>query len=158
MPTIARTGTVPVRRFAAWAIGPWMILLLAGLGFVQYLRQAQYLYLVAALAVIAVSAGCILRQAWARDAMRVLAVLLALGALYSLMLDVTHWGDFERARRHVLAQSPALAELGLWMIDRAQRIREVSVAIKVVAMPLLLWLAWALGRPAVRPQFRTRRR
>ena len=157
MPTVTPSAALPGRRFAAWAIGPWMILLLAAVGFVQYLRQAQYLWLLAALAVIAVSAGCILRQAWARAAMRVLAVLLALGALYSLALDAAHWGDFDRARQHVLAQSPALAELGLWMIDRAQRIREVSVAIKLVAMPLLLWLAWTLGRPAVRAQFRTRR-
>jgi hypothetical protein len=30
------------------------------------------------------------------------------------------------------------------------------LALKAVAIPLLLWLAWQLGRPAVRAQFRRR--
>ena len=33
----------------------------------------------------------------------------------------------------------------------------IAVAIKFVGVPVLLWLAWWLGRPSVRAQFRSRR-
>jgi hypothetical protein len=42
------------------------------------------------------------------------------------------------------------------MIARAERTWQVGLALKAVAIPLLLWLAWQLGRPAVRAQFRRR--
>lgn len=144
------------RRFAAWAIGPWLLLLVAAMGGVQYLKHGDYIYLLAALLVIAVSAGCILRQAWARVAMRWMAVLLALWALISAGLMLQHWGDFERARQQVQAQ-PKLGEVLIWMIDRAQRTWQVGLALKVIAIPLLLWLAVVLGKPAVQAQFRPRR-
>lgn len=142
--------------FSLWAIGPWVVLLLAGMGFVQYVRHGEYLYLFAAVVVIVVSAGCILRQAWARPTMQVLAVLLALWALLSGVWMLQHWGDFEVARQHALAR-PELGRIALWMIARAQRMWEVALALKVVAIPLLLWLAWSLGRAQVRAQFRSRR-
>lgn len=141
--------------FSPWAIGPWVVLLLAGLGFVQYLRHGEYLYLGAALVVIVVSAGCIMRQAWARSAMQLLAVLLALWALISGIWMLQQWGDFETARQHALAQ-PQLGQVMLWMIARAERTWQVALVLKAVAIPLLLWLAWALGRADVRSQFRSR--
>jgi hypothetical protein len=156
MPLAIRTDTAAARRFAPWAIGPWVLLLLAGLGFVQYLRHAEYAYLLAALLVIVVSAGCILRQAWARSTMRLLAVLLASWALASGVLMLQHWGDFEIARQHAWAQPP-LGPIALWMIMRAQRTWQIGLALKALGIPLLLWLAWQLGRPAVHAQFRRRR-
>jgi hypothetical protein len=48
--------------------------------------------------------------------------------------------------------------MALWMIARAQRTWQVGIALKLAAIPALLWLAWQLGRPAVRTQFRSRRR
>jgi energy-coupling factor transporter transmembrane protein EcfT len=157
MPLAARVDPASARRFSAWAVGPWVLLLFAALGFVQYLRHAEYIYLAAALLVIVVCAGCILRQAWARPAMQVLAVLLALWALASGVLMLQQWGDFDTARQHALAQ-PQLGEVALWMIARAERTWQVGLALKVVAIPLLLWLAWQLGRPTVRAQFRPRPR
>lgn len=152
----SRTDAASIRRFAAWAIGPWVLLLLAALGCVQYLRQAEFPYLVAALLVIVVCAGCILRQAWSRPAMQVLAVLLAVWSLVTAVLMLQQWGDFELARQHARAQ-PQLGELALWMIARAQRTWRVALGLKLVAIPALLWLAWQLGRPVVRTQFRSRR-
>ncbi|GAA0887650.1 hypothetical protein [Rhodanobacter soli] len=157
MPLAARVDPASARRFSAWAVGPWVLLLFAALGFVQYLRHAEYIYLAAALLVVVVCAGCILRQAWARPAMQVLAVLLALWALASGVLMLQQWGDFDTARQHALAQ-PQLGEVALWMIARAERTWQVGLALKAAAIPLLLWLAWQLGRPAVRAQFRPRPR
>jgi hypothetical protein len=156
MPLAVRADTASARRFSLWAVGPWVALLLAALGGVQYLRHAEYTYLAAALVVIAVCAGCILRQSWARPAMQVLAVLLAAWALVTGVLMLQQAGDFETARQHAMAQ-PQIGQIALWMIDRAQRTWQVALVLKVIAIPLLLWLAWQLGRPAVRAQFRRRR-
>lgn len=152
MPLTVRTKPSSTRRFAVWAIALWILLLIAALGCVQYLQHAEYAYLLAALIVVVVCAGCILRQAWARPAMRVLAVLLALWALATGMLMLQHAGDFETARMHALAQ-PQLGDVAVWMINRAERTWQVGLALKALAIPLLLWLAWQLGRPMVRAQF-----
>ena len=148
--------TLSADRFSAWMIGLWVLLLLAAMGCVQYLQHGDYAYLLAGLVVIVVCVGGILRQAWARPVMRVLALLLALWSLVTGVLMLQHVGDFERARQHALAQ-PQLADMALWLIARAQRTWQVGIALKALAIPLLLWLAWTLGRPGVRAQFRARR-
>ncbi len=145
------------RRFSVWLVGLWVLLLFAALGAVQYLQHGEYPYLVAALLVIVVCAGCILRQAWARPAMQVLAVVLAAWALLTGVLMLSQWGDFALAREHAMAQ-PQLGDVALWMIARAQRTWQVALALKALAIPLLLWLAWQLGRSDVRARFRPRRR
>jgi len=157
MPLAVRAAPASTRRFSAWAVGPWVLLLFAAMGFVQYLRHAEYVYLAAVLLVIVACAGCILRQAWARPTMQLLAVLLAVWALASGVLMLQQWGDFDTARQHALAQ-PQLSDVALWMIARAERTWQVGLALKAAAIPLLLWLAWQLGRPAVRAQFRPRPR
>jgi hypothetical protein len=156
MPSAVRAEPPSARRFAVWAMGPWILLLIAAMGGLQYLQHAEYAYLAAAMVVIVVCAGCILRQSWARSTMRVLAVLLALWALVTGVLMLQQWGDFERARQEALAQ-PQLGEVALWMIARAQRTYEVVLALKAIAIPLLLWLSWLLGRPSVSAQFKRRR-
>ena len=156
MPLAARTEPPSARRFAVWAIALWVLLLIAALGCVLYLQHGEYAYLLAGLLVLVVCAGCILRQAWARPTMRVMAVLLALWALATGVLMLQHAGDFEAARQHALAQ-PQLVDVAVWMINRAQRTWQVGLALRVLAIPLLLWLAWMLGQPAVRAQFRSRR-
>lgn len=159
MSPAARTPTseTPTRRFAAWAIIPWVMLLLAALGFVQYLRHGEYLYLGGVVVVIVVCTGCIMRQAWSRPAMRVLALLLALWSLTTAVLMLQQLGDFEVARQHAAAQ-PQSRDLALWLVARAERIWHVGIALKVLATPVLLWLVLQLGRPGVRIQFRPRRR
>ncbi len=151
-----RAGAPRSHGFSAWMIGLWVLLLLAAMGCVQYLQHGDYAYLLSGLVVIVVCVGGILRQAWARPVLRALAVLLALWSLVSGVLMLQHAGDFERARQHALSQ-PQLAEIALWLIARAQRTWQVGIALKALAIPLLLWLAWTLGRPGVRAQFRARR-
>jgi hypothetical protein len=73
------------------------------------------------------------------------------------VLMLQQWGDFDTARQHARAQ-PQLSDVALWMIARAERTWQVGLALKAAAIPLLLWLAWQLGRPAVRAQFRPRPR
>jgi hypothetical protein len=87
--------------------------------------------------------------------MRVLCVALVLWALVSGALMLSQWDRFALARQHALAQ-PQLADLALWLIARAQRTWQVALGLKALAVPLLLWLAWGLGRPAVRAQFKHR--
>lgn len=156
MARVSRPGDPSVRRFQVWVIGPWVILLLAAFGAVQYLRHENHAYLAAAMLVVVVCAGCILRQSWSRLAMQVLAVLLAAWAGITGVLMLQQWGDFEIARQQVQA-SAQLGDMALWMIERAERTWRVALAFKLLAVPPLLWLAWQMGRSAVRAQFRLRR-
>jgi hypothetical protein len=146
------SGEATVRRFTLWAVVLWILLLLAALASAQYLQHGDYSYLVGALLVFAVCACCILRLAWARLAMRMVAVLLAIWWLATAVLMLHHRGDFDLARQHAMTQ-PQISQLAIWMIDRAQRTWEVGLAFKLLAVPMLLWLAWRLGRPEVRAQF-----
>ncbi len=144
------------RTFAAWALATWVVLLLTAFAAVQYLRHADWIYLVAASVVIVGCIGAILRQAWARPLLQVSCMLLALWALITGVWMVRQWDQFALARQQVMAQ-PQVAPLGLWLIARAQRTWQVALALKVAAIPLLAWLAWTLGQPAVRGQFHHRR-
>ncbi|MEP7185423.1 MAG: hypothetical protein ABI767_06235 [Rhodanobacter sp.] len=152
MPLLMRADASPVRRFSSWMIVVWIVMLFAALGAVQYLKHADYPYLLASMAVIAVCAGCILQLRWARPTMRVVAWLLALWVLVTTVLMLHQWGDFEVARQHAQSQ-PQLRELALWLVDRAQRTWEVGLALKIVAIPVLLWLGWKSGQSSVRAKF-----
>lgn len=138
-------------RFAAWRVLTWIVLILAALGGVLYLRHGDWPYLGGAFAVIVACAGCILRQPWARQALRVVALLLALWALATGGLMLAHWGQFATARAHALTQPQP--ELLLLVIEQARRSFLLGLVLKAVLVPLLLWLAWQLGRPGVRAQF-----
>ena len=175
----AEAGPAP-RGFAAWRVVVWLVLLLAAFGCVQYLGHAQLLwaqraglspaaaaamhrmlawdlgYLLAAFALIVLCAGCILRQAWARTPLRVAAGVLALWALVSGGMMLAQWPQFDRASADALAQLGRDTVLGQAMLH-ARRVYRITLALKVVAIPVLLWLAWRLGAPAVRMQFRHRR-
>lgn len=141
-------------RFAAWRVAVWIVLLLAAFGGVQYLRHGDWLYLAGALAVIVACAGGILRQAWSRQALRITAMLLVLWVLGSGGLMLAQWGQFDLARAHAQAQpQPDL----LLVIEQARRSYLLGLVLKALLLPLLLWLGWQLGRPALRAQFVARR-
>lgn len=156
MPVVRAAGSAPTQRFAWWSIGLWVLLLFAALGCVQYLRSGNYPYLAGGLVVIVVCAGCILRHGWARQAMRLVAVALAVWALVTGVLMFQQWDDFAQARQHAQAQ-PELGEAMLWLIARAERTWQVALALKGLSIPFLLWLAWILGRPDTARQFKRRR-
>ncbi|MBN8923081.1 MAG: hypothetical protein BGP10_02570 [Rhodanobacter sp. 68-29] len=181
MPVMARAESGPASRgFALWRVVVWLLLLLAAFGCVQYFSHAQLLwahranlspadsaamqrmlawdigYLVAALVLIVLCAGCILRQAWARAPLRVAAGMLVLWALVSGGMMVAQWPQFDRASAEALAQLGHDAALGEAVVH-ARRVFRITMALKGAAIPVLLWLAWRLGTPAVRMQFRHRR-
>ncbi|HET6804307.1 MAG TPA: hypothetical protein VFH59_02550 [Frateuria sp.] len=141
-------------RFGAWRVATWIVLLLTAFGGVLYLRHGDWPYLVGAFAVIVACAGCILRQPWARQALRVIALLLVLWALATGGLMLAQWGQFDAARAHAMTQSQP--ELLLLLIEQARRSFLLGLVFKALLVPLLLWLAWQLGRPAVRAQFVSR--
>ncbi|RUL64334.1 hypothetical protein EKH79_09870 [Dyella dinghuensis] len=159
----------------------WVLLLAAGFGCVQYVRHVQQLwgvlqtlpagdsdidqvhamlawdagYFAVAFAVIVVSAGCILRQAWARPVLRVLSLGLAVWAAYRAVVAWYQW--------HMLTViAPVLVAAGHSTPEQAaeaqhmQHLLLISAGVGVVATVVLLWLAWQLGQPAVRLQFRSR--
>jgi len=181
MPTVSRVEPAPaVRGFAPWRVVVWLLLLLAAFGCVQYVSHAQLLwaqraslspadnaalhgmlawdagYFVAAFAIIVLCAGCILRQDWARTPLRVACALLVLWALVGGGMMLAQWPQFDRA------SADALAQLGNDEVMRsavlhARRVYRITLVLKGVAIPLLSWLAWKLGTPAVGMQFRRRR-
>lgn len=142
-------------RFGAWRVATWIVLLLAAMGGVLYLRHGDWAYLAGAMAVVVACAGCILRQPWARQALRVVALLLAAWALATGGLMLAHWGQFATARAHALALPQP--ELALLVIEQARRSFLLGLVLKALLLPLLLWLAWQLGRSAVRAEFAARR-
>lgn len=175
----AEAGHAP-RGFAAWRMVAWLLLLLAAFGCVQYLAHAQLLwaqranvppadtaalrrmlawdvgYFAAAFALIVLCAGCILRQAWARTPLRMACGALALWALVGGGMMLAQWPQFEHASAGALAQlgeDEALRNAVL----HARRVYRITLGLKAIAIPVLLWLAWQLGRPAVGMQFRRRR-
>ena len=181
MPPKVADERVPVQRgFAPWRVVVWLLLLLAAFGCVQYVGHAELLwgqradvsaadgaalygmlawdagYFVAAFAVIVLCAGCILRQAWARAPLRVACGLLTLWALFSGGSMLAHWPQFDRASADALAQLRN-DELMRNAVLHARRVYRITLVLKAVAIPALLWLAWRLGVPTVRLQFHQRR-
>jgi hypothetical protein len=153
-PVTAPAAVAPP-RFAPWRVAAWMLLLLAAFGGVQYLRMGDWAYLAGTLAVIVVCAGGILRQSWARPALRVVALLLVLWVLASGGLMFAQWDQFAQARDRALTQPQP--EILLLLIEQARRSYLLGLVLKALLLPLLLWLAWQLGRPGVRAQFTARR-
>ena len=168
------------RGFAWWRMFVWLLLLLAAYGGVQYIQHGQQVwgalqalpagdgpnaavlhgllgwdigYLVVAFAVIVACAGCILRQEWARPVLRVLALLLCVWSAYRGVLLWQQWQAFDAANAALLAGGASMPA----QLANLRRILMVGLGLRIVGVPLLLWLAWQLGHPAVRVQFRARR-
>lgn len=181
-PARAVTPATPARVFAAWRVVVWSLLLLAAYGCTQYLRHASLVraqlqqlapaaaeaaaelrrmlawdiaYLLVALVFIVLCAACILRQGWARLPLRVAACLLAIWVAVTGVMLLMQWWQFDRASTDALLQLRGDAVLQQ-AVQHARRSYRLALAFKVIAIPLLLWLAWRLGAPGVRAQFRVR--
>jgi hypothetical protein len=180
MPATSAAQQAPA--FAAWRVVTWLLLLLAAFGCAQYLRHASLMrtqlqllapgsgeaasalqrmlvwdmvYLLAALVFIVLCAACILRQGWARRPLRVASCLLAFWVAATGVMLLLQWWQFDRASTEALVQLRADPVLQL-AVQHARRSYLLALAFKLVAVPLLLWLAWRLGAPSVRGQFRVR--
>lgn len=181
MATQPKTGIHTARRgISAWRVATWLLLLLAAFGCVQYAGHAQWLwtiraqvpaseqaalhgalawdaaYFVAAFVLIALCAGCILRQAWARVPLRVAVALLALWALVSGGLMASQWLQLERSSADAIAHLASDDRLRMAILH-ARRSFRIALVLKLAAIPALLWVAWRLGVPGVRAEFHRRR-
>ena len=178
-----RRGDAGSQGIAAWRILVWLMLLLAAFGCLQNAVHAQHLWdalrdhatlrddatselhhllawdagcFTAAFATVVICAGSILRQAWARPALQVAAVALALAwGVVGGLSSLSQWHDFSSAIALTNAQAP-LNEAYQAAFAHMRRTFMVSLSLRVLAVPVLLWLAWYLGRPQVRSQFRER--
>jgi hypothetical protein len=168
--------------FALWRMLAWVLLLLAAFGGVEYMQHAQQIwgalqalpagsdekatalhgmlswdigYLVAAFVVIVACAGCILRQGWARPVLRVVALVLCVWSAYRGLLLWQQWQVFDAANALLAGGQPTVEQTAS-MAD-LKRVLLAGLGLRILAVPALLWLAWQLGHPAVRLQFRARR-
>lgn len=172
-------------RMAPWRIVLWLILLLAAFGCLQYVHHAQQVwehlralapgdakaasalhvmlawdagYLLAAFALIVLCAGGILHQAWSRLPLQVAAgILAAWSALSGLWLFQQWHGFVDSATAMATASGPQAAVALQALLDHARRSYHIGLALKVVSVPVLVWLAWRLGQPSVKAQFRRRK-
>ena len=184
MPVAARAASMhATSRFAWWRIAVWLLLLFSAIGCLQYAHHARQLwaqlqtlsptdsdgvaglhgmlgwdgaYLLAAMLLIVLCAGGILRQAWARRSLRVACVLLAVWLLISGGLLLSQWDQFKQASEVAMTGAHVDAALQQWP-GQAQRSYLIALILKALAVPVLLWLAWRLGQPTLRAQFRSRR-
>jgi hypothetical protein len=176
MPLLVRAEdrVAPGRGLAVWRVVTWLLLLLAAIGGVQYIHHGSAVwqelqrwpaddssghvaalhrmlawdgaYLLAAFVIIVVCAGAILRQGWSRSVLRVVSVLLALWALVSGLQLVS-------AMRTLFPPDATVSQMAA-LLPRSYLL---ALAMKAVAVPVLLWLAWRLGRADVRARFVRRR-
>jgi hypothetical protein len=181
MPLTIRSDAARHDGFQYWRILVWLMLLLAAYGCLQYCVHARQLwealrplpasdtgdilqlqkmlawdvaYFLLSFALVVICAGVILRQAWARASLQVACVLLAVGwGLIGGVMLFSQWREFSQAVAMTNAQS-SLDTASQLALAHMHRSFLIAMAIKLVAAPVLLWLAWWLGRPSLRAQFR----
>lgn len=166
---------------ALWRIVVWLMLLLAAYGCLQYALHGEQVwrmlqqvpaantgdvwqlrkmlawdagYFTIAFGIVVICAGAILRQAWARPVLQMASLLLALGwgVAGGLML-LSQWREFSQGVALTNAQAP-LDEASRLALEHVRRSFLLAMGTKAVAVPVLLWLAWWLGRPGIRAGFR----
>jgi hypothetical protein len=74
------------------------------------------------------------------------ALLLCVWVTYG---GVTLWHQWQGV-------DPGSLQEGQQLMADFGRVLRINLALRAVSVPLLLWLAWQLGQPAVRLQFRPR--
>lgn len=173
------------RGLIAWRILVWLLLLVSAFGCLLYLQHGERVwgqlqtqpppaaaevstlhgmlawdiaYLLAAFVLIVICAGCILRQAWARPCLRVAALVLACWLLVSGYLQLRDLQSLGSASAAIVAQAQQQGTAGaVQFVAKLERGYQLALVFKAVGLIAFAWLAWALGQPATRAQFRTRR-
>lgn len=168
--------------FAPWRIVTWLLLLLAAFGIFQYCVHAWHVagllhtaawksrhaelvrmlawdiaYLVAACLAVACAAGALLRRGWARPALRVVAGVLAVWLLVTTIMLLARWSAFDH-QATALMEGKKPGGMVREMVAQMRRQYLVAMVFKALSIPVLAWLSWRLGRPAVRAQFMPRRK
>ena len=172
------------RRFAAWRVLVWLVLLYAIIGCLQYVNHAQQMWnmlhaepapaadaiaelqrslgwdlgeLLGSFVLVVIGAGCALRQAWARPWMRLAMPVLAAWFIFGGFLQWQELQQIEARAVTASAQTQLSADIQLALVI-VRRNYMFALALRAIAVPLLLWLGWMLGQPSVRAQFRQRRK
>ena len=78
--------------------------------------------------------------------------MLSVWLLVTAIMLVAHWNSFSNHSAAVLAQTRP-GDAGRVLLEHMQRRYLVAIILKAVGVPVLAWLAWRLGVPAVREQF-----
>lgn len=163
------------RPFAPWRILVWLVMLLAAAGFVLNTYAAVVIggavtamsaeaasqgpdprvalawtvgYLLAAFVVMVFALSTLRWREWARSGMRVIALLLVAWAAYTAWVGYDQWQQMG-----VVLSQPGLPAPLLEMAAKHRTILLIGVVLKLVSIPVLAWLAWALGSVKVREQF-----
>lgn len=169
----------------AWRILVWLLLLVSAFGCLQYLQHGERVwaqmhtavppasteldalrgvlawdigYLLAAFVLIALCAACILRQAWARPVLRVASVVLACWLLASGILQLRDLQSLSEGSAAIVAQAQQQGTTGaVQFMAKLERGYQLALVFKAAGLFASLSLCRALGKPAVRAQFRSRR-
>lgn len=165
--------------FALWRLVTWLILLLSVYGCLTYAAHGMEVwkvmrvvpsenaegiavlrgymawdvaYFIAAFALVVICTCAILWRSWARPALQVASALLAFMAVAGGVSQAVKWHDFNQQVKATEAQTSldTASQLALTHLHHSVL---MALGIRVVAVPVLLWLAWWLGRPQVRSQF-----
>lgn len=171
----AALGARRARPFAPWRIVVWLVMLLAAAGFVVNAyagfvfgqavgaMSAEAVangpdpriallwslgYTLGAFGIMVVALSTLRWRDWARSTMRIVALLLMVWAAYTAWFAYGQWQQLGI----VLGQAGLPPDLVL-EASRRRSIMLMGVVLKVVSVPLLAWLAWALGSLRVRQQF-----
>ena len=173
------------RGLIVWRILVWLLLLVCAFGCLQYLQHGELVwsqlhtqpplasaevntlrgmlawdiaYLLAAFVLIVICAGCIMRQAWARPCLRVAAAVLVCWLLVSGYLQVRELRSLSSSSAAIVAQAQQQGTFGATQfMAKLERGYQLALAFKAFGLVAFVWLAWALGKPATRAQFRSRR-
>jgi hypothetical protein len=169
-------GARYARPFAPWRIVVWLVMLLAAVGFVinsygaviaahaigamspeaiaaggpdpRILMAWSLSYAVAAFAVMVLALGTLRWREWGRSAMRVVAGVLAVWAVYTGAVAFHQWQEIGV----VLGQAGLPPDLMVGGM-KARSVLLVGIVLKAISVPVLAWLTWALGSVSVRQQF-----
>jgi len=169
-------GAQPSRPFAPWRIVVWLMMLLAAVGFVIHAFAAvvsagaigsmsaeaiaaggpdprvqlawALVYATATFVVMAVALGTLRWREWGRRAIRAVALVLIVWFAWTAWVEFRQWQQVGVVLGQAGLPPDELAE---W--TRRRSILLVGALLKLVSIPILGWLAWAVGSVRVRQQF-----
>ncbi|MBB3227872.1 hypothetical protein FHW69_002504 [Luteibacter sp. Sphag1AF] len=161
------------RPFAAWRMVTWLVMLLAGVGFILNVRSVMMVgnmmeglanvpgtpdprvalawavgYAVFAFIVIVMCLAALRWRPWARNGMRVVSAVLLVWAAVTAGLAFRQCFELTALMTGGTLPPEAIAAVGY-----ARAIILTSGILKAISVPLLGWLIWQLGRAPVRAQF-----
>lgn len=119
-------------------------------GLMAYLPWVMGAGLLAAVALLASAAGLLLRLEWARRSFIVMLWLVVLANLGGLWLQQELMRSLVDATLQQAPLAPSVAQVFGGFVAAA---RAMALLVTLGGCGLLAWIAWRLGRPAIRQEF-----